>query len=117
MHRCTPGVVHSKVSTSVDGRRYVRYGYAAEKCDGEVYEKECLGTANARRTLATVTMSSVSQYRTNTERERMKELGQVREVQVLWLLTFSAPAASFDSLLPAFEKASRSFSVPDSSDM
>jgi hypothetical protein len=37
---------------------------------------------------------------------------QARNVEVLWLLTFSAPDAAFDALQPAFEKASASFYVP-----
>ena len=95
------------------GRRYVRYAYSAQKCTGELDGTECVdGSLIKRRTLATVTMSSISQYRTNTERERMRELGQARNVEVLWLLTFSAPDAAFDALQPAFEKASASFYVP-----
>ena len=61
-----------------EGRRYVRYSYAATRCVvGEYDDGECYGSLATRRSLATVTMSSLSQYRTNTERERMKELGQV----------------------------------------
>ena len=99
---------------SSSGRRYVRYEYATKRCAGELDGGECFGTTTARKTLATVTMSSISQYRTNTERERMKELGQSRNVQVLWLLTLSAPdGAAYEKLAPAFERASKSFEVPD----
>ena len=102
-----------KAYAEASGRRYVRYGYSAQKCTGELDGAECVdGSLIKRRTLATVTMSSISQYRTNTERERMRELGQARNVEVLWLLTFSAPDAAFDALQPAFEKASASFYVP-----
>lgn len=58
-------------------------------------------------------VSSVSQYRTNTERQRMRELGQERNVQVLWLLTLSAPEGAYAGLQLAFEKAASSFTVPD----
>lgn len=102
-----------KAYAEASGRRYVRYAYSAQKCTGELDGTECVdGSLIKRRTLATVTMSSISQYRTNTERERMRELGQARNVEVLWLLTFSAPDAAFDALQPAFEKASASFYVP-----
>lgn len=96
-----------------NGRRYVRYEYSARRCSGEIDGGECFGDIGTRRTMATVTMSSISQYRTNTERQRMAELGQVRNVQVLWLLTISAPEAKFDALRTAFTKASLSFDVPE----
>lgn len=47
---------------------------------------ECYGATSKRRTLAAVTVSSISQYRTNTERERMAELGQVPTRLILNLL-------------------------------
>ena len=93
----SPGVVsctqRGEATAMMDSahRRYVTYGYELERCIGEVYDGECLGTSSKRITYATVTMSSVSQFRTNTERERMAEQGRVREVNVLWLLTASAP--------------------------
>jgi len=104
----------SSVRVATDtGRRYVRYGYVSDRCNGEIDDGECLGSVSKRRTLATVTMSSVSQYRTNTERQRMRELGQERNVQVLWLLTLSAPEGAYAGLQLAFEKAASSFTVPD----
>ena len=106
--------IGSPASREAGGRRYVKYSYAAERCTGELDGGECFGSLTKRRTVATVTMSSISQYRTNTERERMKELGQSRNVDVLWLLTFSAPDAAFDKLQPVFERAAASFDVPDS---
>jgi hypothetical protein len=58
-------------------------------------------------------MSSISQYRTNTERQRMAELGQVREVNVLWLLTLSAPAASWNENTESrFQAIASSFALP-----
>lgn len=99
--------------TADDGRRYVRYQYTSQRCAGEYDEGECFGTLSTRRTLATLTMSSVSQYRTNTERERMKEMGQARNVDVLWLLTLSAPVgAAWDSIEPVFERLSKTLRVP-----
>jgi hypothetical protein len=102
----------SKVYSNA-GRRFLRYQYAADKCIGEVDGGECLGSLTKRRAISTVTMSSISQYRTNTERQRMQELGQVRNVQVLWLLTLSAPdGADWKALEPTFERMSASFAVP-----
>lgn len=96
-----------------DGRRYVRYGYQSTKCVGELDDGECFGTLAKRRTLATVTMSSLSQFRTNTERARAQELGQVRNVDVLWLLTLSAPDGdAWARLEPTFQRISDSLSVP-----
>lgn len=62
-----------------DGRRYVRYTYTSARCAAPSVGEACdPGEAlPERRTLATVTMSGVSQFRTNTERERIRELGQV----------------------------------------
>ena len=115
----SPGITSLKPAgtidgyTAADGRRYVRYGYVADRCTGDVYDGECLGDVTRRRTLATVTMSSISQFRTNTERERMKELGQVRNVDVLWLLTLSAPdGAAWGRMEPVFERIAKSLSVP-----
>ena len=101
---------------SEGGRGYVRYGYALERCTGGelLDDGECLGGSLAKRkTLAAVTISSISQFRTNTERERMRELGQVRNVDVLWLLTLSAPdgPAWASTLEPTFEKVRRSLRV------
>ena len=98
---------------SVGGHTHVFYRYSYDKCTGDAYEGECLGSLAPRRTLAAVTMSSLSQYRTNTERERMRELGQVRNVDVLWLLTLSAPGAAWEQLSPRFERMARSFVVRD----
>lgn len=95
-----------------DGARYVKYAYESARCSGEVYDGECLGSLSSRRTLALVSMSSLSQYRTNTERERMKELGQERNVQVLWLLTLSAPSKSWASNEAALERIAATFRVP-----
>lgn len=95
--RRSPGVLSvlptssSKAQADASGRLYVRYGYAASRCSGEIDVGECYGSVSRRRTAACVTVSSVSQYRTNTERERMAALGQARDVNVLWLLTASAP--------------------------
>ena len=77
------------------GRRYVAYEYAAAKCAGEIDGGECIGTTSARRNLAVATVAPISQYRTNTERARMAELGQERNVDVLWLLTLSADEAAW----------------------
>ena len=101
---------------SEGGRGYVRYGYALERCTGGelLDDGECLGGSLAKRkTLAAVTISSISQFRTNTERERMRELGQVRNVDVLWLLTLSAPdgPAWASTLEPTFDKVRRSLRV------
>lgn len=95
-----------------DGARYVRYGYTQARCSDEIYDGECLGTLSKKRTLAMVSMSSVSQYRTNTEKARMAELGQERNVQVLWLLTLTAPEASWAKVEPTFEGIAASFTVP-----
>lgn len=115
----SPGVVKltpqgtASSYTAGDGRRYVSYGYTVEKCGGEVDDGECFGTLTTRRTLATLTMSSISQYRTNTERERMKEMGQARNVDVLWLLTASAPdGAAWKVIEPTFERLSKTLRVP-----
>lgn len=98
---------------AADGRRYVQYSYVAEKCAGEIDGGKCLGTTSKRRTMAIATLSSISQFRTNTERERMQAEGRVRNVQVLWLLTLSAPeGAAWKSVEPIFEKAGASFRVP-----
>ena len=98
-----------------NGRTYVSFGYDVQKCAGELLDdKECLGDVSSRRTLSSLTVAPISQYRTNTERQRMEELGQKREVNVLWLLTLSAPdGAAYEKLAPAFERASKSFEVPD----
>eukprot|EP00325_Prymnesiales_sp_UTEX-LB-985_P001355 CAMPEP_0174698540 /NCGR_PEP_ID=MMETSP1094-20130205/4111_1 /TAXON_ID=156173 /ORGANISM="Chrysochromulina brevifilum, Strain UTEX LB 985" /LENGTH=276 /DNA_ID=CAMNT_0015895733 /DNA_START=66 /DNA_END=896 /DNA_ORIENTATION=- len=106
-------VGHPSVVAAANGRRYLQYGYESERCLGEIDDGECLGQVSKRRTLATVTMSSISQYRTNTERERMRELGQERNVQVLWLLTLSAPAGTYSGLQTSFQKVADSFAVPD----
>ena len=97
---------------AADGARYVKYGYTSAKCAGEVYDGECLGSLAKRRTLAMVSMSSLSQYRTNTERQRMQELGQERNVNVLWLLTLTAPEQGWASAEPMFERIAASFKVP-----
>jgi hypothetical protein len=99
--------------TAADGRRYVRYGYIAERCAGELDGGDCYGTTSKRRTLAALTMSPISQYRTNTERERMQAAGQVRNVDVLWLLTCSAPdGAAWNKLEAKFEKIVASMNIP-----
>ena len=99
--------------TAGGDRRYVRYSYVVERCAGEIDGGECYGTTSTRRTMATITMSSISQYRTNEERKRMNELGQVRNVDVMWLLTCSAPdGTAWKSLEPTFEKLSNSLSIP-----
>jgi hypothetical protein len=114
----SPGIISLRLAgaparyTGGDGRRYVRYGYEAEKCSGEFDGGECFGSSTKRSTLATVTVSSISQYRTNTERERMRELGQERNVNVLWLLTLSTPSASWAALEPLFQKVSSTLLVP-----
>jgi len=115
----SPGIVtltpQGTVSSYTAGgdRRYLRYGYTAQKCAGELDGDQCYGTLSTRRTLATVTMSAISQYRTNEERKRMNELGQVRNVDVMWLLTCSAPdGAAWKSVEPTFEKLSNSLSIP-----
>ena len=97
---------------AADGTRYVKYGYESTRCSEPLDDGECFGSLSKRRTLATVAMSSLSQYRTNTERERMKELGQARNVNVLWLLTVTAPAAVYSKLEGTFEGISNSFAVP-----
>ena len=98
---------------AADGRRYVRYGYVAERCSGEIDSGECYGSTSKRRTLAALTMSPISQYRTNTERERMQAAGQARNVDVLWLLTCSAPdGAAWAKLEPTFEKIVASLTIP-----
>ena len=113
----SPGItslarIGAPAASTNEGRRYVQYAYAAERCNGELDSGICYGDVSKRRTLATVTMSSISQFRTNTERERMKEMGQTRNVEVLWLLTFSAPDGAFEQLRSTFERASASFFVP-----
>ena len=97
---------------AADGTRYVRYRYESERCSEPLDDGECFGMLSKKRTMATVAMSSISQYRTNTERERMKELGQSRNVNVLWLLTLTAPDSAWSKLEPAFEGISNSFAVP-----
>ena len=97
---------------AADGTRYVKYGYESTRCSEPLDDGECFGSLSKRRTLATVAMSSLSQYRTNTERERMRELGQERNVNVLWLLTLTAPAASWERAAPALERIAQSFAVP-----
>jgi hypothetical protein len=55
---------------AADGARYVTFGYSSTRCSEPLDDGECFGTAAKRRTLATVSMSSLSQFRTNTERAR-----------------------------------------------
>ena len=50
------------------GKRYLSYQYAVEKCGGQIDDAECFGDVIRRRSLATATIGSLSQYRTNTER-------------------------------------------------
>lgn len=97
---------------AADGARYVKYEYTSSRCAGELYEGECLGSLSNKRTLAMVSMSSLSQYRTNTERAKMKELGQERNVQVLWLLTMTAPEKAWSGSEATFERIAASFKVP-----
>ena len=99
-------------SEAADGARYVRFAYKSARCSEPLDDGECFGTLAKRRTIAAVSMSSLSQYRTNTERERMKELGQSRNVQVLWLLTLTAPEAAWDKVAPTLENIAASFRVP-----
>jgi len=114
----SPGVLgtsqlgEAQVATDGAGKRYVTYSYESNRCAGEVYDGECLGAAARRTTFAAVTMSSVSQFRTKTERERMAELGQVREVNVLWLLTASAPAGVGAEFQKSLQAIAASLSVP-----
>ena len=98
--------------SAADGARYVQYRYESSRCSEPLDDGECFGSSSKRKTLATVAMSSLSQYRTNTERERMQALGQERNVQVLWLLTLTAPADAWPKLEPQFEGIANSFVVP-----
>jgi len=95
-----------------DNARYVKFGYKSSRCSEPLDDGECFGSLAKRHTLATVSMSSLSQFRTNTERERMKEEGRVRNVNVLWLLTLTAPDASWEKVAPMFENVAASFRVP-----
>ena len=104
-------VLHS-TSTLTAGLRSLARAQVT-KCTGEVDGDYCLGSEAKRSALATVTVSPISQYRTNTERQRMKEAGQERNVDVLWLLTLSAPAGSWDAALRERCRAiAASFEVP-----
>jgi hypothetical protein len=94
------------------GKRYVTYSYESERCAGEVYDGECLGTSARRISYAAVTMSSISQFRTNTERERMAQEGRVREVNVLWLLTASAPEGMSGDVRKSLQAIATSLYVP-----
>ena len=101
---------------SKGGREFINYQYEVDKCVGEVDDGECLGSVSRRHNLAAVTISSISQYRTNTERQRMAEMGQSRNVDVLWLLTLSAPAAQWTPALEArLQAVANSFEIPFSS--
>ena len=53
------------------------FTYDVQKCSGERDEGVCLGEVSSRRTLSSLTVSPISQFRTNTERARMQELGQI----------------------------------------
>ena len=90
-----------------------QYQYVVEKCAGTLDDGECFGSKTRRRNVATATMSSISQFRTNTERQRMAELGRTREVNVLWLLTLSAPADKWDDKTESRLRAiASSFALP-----
>jgi len=94
-------------------REFVQYQYVVEKCSVSLDDGECFGDISKRRNVATATMSSISQYRTNTERQRMAELGQVREVNVLWLLTLSAPESMWnEDVSKRFQAIASSFALP-----
>jgi len=116
----SPSVVRIEQTTSPlvvsdsAGRSYVQYAYEAARCSDEIYEGECLGTTTTRATIARVTVSAISQYRTNTERQRMNELGQVRNVDVLWVITASYPTqANADQTVAATaQSVLNSFTVP-----
>lgn len=97
-------------ATDANGRRYVRYAYESERCAEPLDGGECLsGAVSKRKSLAAVTVASISQYRTNTERQRMQEMGQERNVDVLWLLTASTRADADDAVL---QQIMRSFMIP-----
>jgi hypothetical protein len=96
--------------TGANGRKYVSFAYDVQRCVGERDEGSCLGELSSRRTLSSLTVSPITQFRTNTERARMQELGQTREVNVLWLLTLSAPKARFDEKMLA--SIANTFVVP-----
>lgn len=99
--------------TDAAGRTYVEFGTEVKRCSEPLDSGECFGEALSRRTLTALTVSPISQFRTNTERARMQELGQTREVNVLWLLTLSAPKASFDGALQKrFDTIAATFVVP-----
>lgn len=117
MFRASPSSLSCRLHTQCDihqwFRRCPQYQYVVEKCDAPVDDGECFASSTRRRNLATATMSSISQYRTNTERQRMVELGQVREVNVLWLLTLSAPEAMWnDSVEGRLRAIASSFVLP-----
>ena len=99
-------------SEAADGARYVRYGYDSTRCSEPLDDGECFGELLKKRSTAVVAMSSLSQYRTNTERQRMQELGQERNVNVLWLLTLTAPADAWSKFEAPFEAVAASFRVP-----
>jgi len=114
----SPGVLSTAQSGEASlardgsGRRYVTYSYESERCTGEVYQGECMGTSTRRVSYAALTMSSLSQFRTNTERERMAEQGRVREVNVLWLLTASAPEGMSGDVRKSLKAIATSLYVP-----
>lgn len=97
---------------AADGARYVRFGYKSARCSEALDDGECFGSLSKRRTVATVAMSSLSQFRTNTERERMQAEGRTRQVQVLWLLTLTAPESAWPRVESTLEGVATSFRVP-----
>lgn len=89
------------------------FRYLFEKCSSELENGECFGSVELRHTIATATMSSLSQFRTNTERQRMADEGQSRNVDVLWLLSLSAPASQWkDELANRLRAIALSFEIP-----
>lgn len=102
------------------GRTYVRYEYEVTRCadgggSGDDDASSGCTTRATRTTAVSATVTSVSQWRTNTERERMAAMGVDREVKVLWIAAASLPSSAVAADARAIDELRRiaaSFRVP-----
>eukprot|EP00614_Pseudopedinella_elastica_P010991 CAMPEP_0172593462 /NCGR_PEP_ID=MMETSP1068-20121228/12660_1 /TAXON_ID=35684 /ORGANISM="Pseudopedinella elastica, Strain CCMP716" /LENGTH=293 /DNA_ID=CAMNT_0013390995 /DNA_START=129 /DNA_END=1010 /DNA_ORIENTATION=- len=93
-------------------QRYVRYGYESHTCRRLDQDGGCEGKTEARKHLAVVTVGLETQARTLAERQAMED-GEMegRQIDVLWLLTISAPVNRWKEAGPVALLTSKSFSV------
>lgn len=93
-------------------QRYLQYAYESDSCRQLDIDGGCEGRPERRRHLAVITVGLETQARTLAERQAMED-GEMeaRQIDVLWLLTMSAPAVRWPTAEPAALAVARSFSV------